>query len=131
MVRSVAHYSWPSYITPSKEHLYVLGVISLNFNLYEHSLIVFLEEHLDKEVAAFLTDKLSSEERSHLIRLIINKDKYPDSALLDEVEFILTHFATCAQNRHTLLHSRPAMPSLATFGHGEKVGTPTSSSRFN
>jgi hypothetical protein len=38
-------YPWPRSVTQSKEHLYVLGVISLNFNLYEFSLIVFLEEH--------------------------------------------------------------------------------------
>ena len=87
-------YPWPRYVTQSKEHLYVLGVISLNFNLYEFSLIVFLEEHFDKEVAAFLTDKLSNEERAHLIRLIMSKDKYLDHAMQEEVEFILRHFAT-------------------------------------
>jgi hypothetical protein len=114
-------YPWPRYVTQSKEHLYVLGVISLNFNLYEFSLIVFLEEHFDKEVAAFLTDKLSNEERAHLIRLIMSKDKYLDHAMQEEVEFILRHFATCAENRHTLLHARPAIPSLATFGHSEKL----------
>jgi hypothetical protein len=30
-------------------------------------------------------------------------------------------FATCAENRHTLLHSRPAIPSLATFGRAEQI----------
>ncbi len=110
---------WPRYITPSIDHLYVLGVISLNFNLYEYSMIVFLEEYFSKDVAAYLTDKLNNEERCELIRRMVKDDKRADQSLYDEVEFILRHFSTCAENRHTLLHSRPAMPSLATFGHGD------------
>lgn len=117
----MADYPWPNYITPSKEHLYVLGGISLNFNLYEYSLVVFLEEYLPKNVSAYLTDKLSNEERSHLIRLMAENDRRSDHLFIDAVEFILRHFAVSAENRHTLLHSRPAMPSLATFGHGDKI----------
>jgi hypothetical protein len=72
-------------------------------------------------VAAFLADKLTNVERSHLIRLIMDKEQASDPALFEETEFILRHFATCAENRHTLLHSRPAMPSIATFGYREKL----------
>lgn len=118
----MADYPWPQYsLTPSKEHLYVLGVISLNFNLYEYSLIVLLEEYLPKAVAAFLTDKLSNVERSRLIQLMVENDKNCDQPLADAVEFILKHFATCADNRHTLMHSRPAIPSMATFGQREQL----------
>lgn len=113
-------YPWPRYQTGPKDHLYALGVISLNFNIYEYSLIVFLEEYFDKNVAAFLTDKLSNEERSHLIRLATQNDPYYDAALIDEVEFILRHFATCAENRHNLLHSRRAALTRGVFGEQEK-----------
>lgn len=113
----MADYPWPRYLTGPKDHLYVLGLISLNFNLYEWSLVVFLEEHFSKDVAGFLTDKLSNEERAHLIRLVMSNDKYGDQPLIDEVEFVLRHFATCAANRHNLLHSRPAFLNPAIFGH--------------
>jgi hypothetical protein len=106
------NYPWPRYNVGPKDHLYALGVISLNFNLYEYSLIVFLEMHFRKDISAFLTAKLSNEERSHLIRMIMNSDY--DPKVTDEVEFILRHFATCAENRHNLLHSRPGFPILGT-----------------
>jgi hypothetical protein len=111
-------YPWPSYIVGPKEHLYALGVISLNFNLYEYSLIVFLEQHFSKDVAAFLSDKLNNVERSQLIRLVMNKDIYP--SVIDEVEYILRHFSICADNRHTLLHSRPN-PLLNVFGQQQTL----------
>lgn len=106
-------YPWPQYSVGPKEHLHALGVISLNFNLYEYSLIVFLEQHFSKDVSAFLTDKLNNAERSQLIRLIMSKDFHQE--VIDEVEFILHHFAICAENRHTLLHSRPNL-LLGAFG---------------
>jgi hypothetical protein len=106
-------YPWPRYLTGPEDHLSALGVISLNFNLYEHSLAVFLEEHLSKEVAAYLSDRLTNEQRSHLIRLLMKTD--PEPQVYAEVEFVLRHFATCAENRHNLLHSRPAF-GLGLFG---------------
>src|ERR1700730_12205694 len=58
-------YEWPNkYATADKKHLEALGVISLNFNLYEFSLIIFFEEYFDKEVAGFLFHKLNNEERA-------------------------------------------------------------------
>ncbi len=67
-----SNYVWPNYPTGPKDHLYALGVISLNFNLYEYSLIIFLEEHFLKDVAQFIFDKLNNEDRSRLIRLLTN-----------------------------------------------------------
>jgi hypothetical protein len=120
-------YQWPVYQVGPADHLYALGVISLNFNLYEYSLVMFLEQHFAKDVSAFLTVKLTNEERSQLIRIIMNTD--PDPAVSEEVEFLLRHFATCTENRHNLLHSRPGIPilgknkdqvlSLEKFGRGD------------
>jgi hypothetical protein len=107
---SESDYEWPRYPVGPKGHLEALGVISLNFNLYEYSLVIFLEQHFSKEVSAFLADKLSNEERSQLIRMIMTTDR----ELIEEIEFLLAHFATCAHNRHTLLHSRPGIPILGT-----------------
>jgi len=103
-------YPWPRYEVGPKDHLEALGIISLNFNLYEYSLVIFLEQHFSKDVSGFLTDKLSNEERSQLIRLVMQNDPYPE--VTEEIEFLLRHFATCAANRHLLLHSRPSIPIL-------------------
>jgi hypothetical protein len=97
------NYLWPKYPTGPKGHLYALGVISLNFNLYEYSLTVFLERYLPKDVAGFLFDRLNNVERPAIIRLLMKGE--PED-VIENIEYLLRHFATCAQNRHTLLHSR-------------------------
>jgi hypothetical protein len=97
-------YEWPRYFVGPQDHLYVLGVISLNFNLYEYSLVGLLERHLAKDVAAFLTNALTNVERSQLIRLLTGIQP----GISDEIEFLLRHFAICMENRHILLHSRPS-----------------------
>jgi hypothetical protein len=99
-------YSWPRYPTGSEEHLKALGVISLNFNLYEFSLVTFLEQHLDKDVANLLFDKLNSEARagliycadyqcSHWIR--VSADPWPDQTRLSDLEDKFTCTA-CGQH---------------------------------
>jgi hypothetical protein len=102
----VSDYTWPKYPTGPKDHLYALGVISLNFNLYEYSLTVFLERYLTKDVAGFLFDKLTNFERAAIIRLLM---KVEPEEVIEDIEYLLRHFATCAQNRHNLLHSRLAL----------------------
>lgn len=120
MVPEVGDYKWPDkYATADKLQLEALGVISLNFNLYEHSLVIFLEERFEKEIAFFLSDKLNNAERATLIRLLM-KD---DPNVSDEVEYSLRHFSTCMENRHILLHSRLIMPlpdvlALEKFSRG-------------
>jgi hypothetical protein len=52
--------SWPRYPTGPEDHLKALGVISLNFNLYEFSLVIFLERHLNKEAANLLFGRLNN-----------------------------------------------------------------------
>ena len=90
-----ADYKWPPYPTGPKEHLEALGVISLNFNLYEYSLVNFFEEFFDKTVAAFIFHKLNNEERAALIRVLMKSD--PEPEFTGEVENLLRHFATCAR----------------------------------
>jgi hypothetical protein len=115
-------YNWPRYPTGPKLHLEALGVISLNFNLYEHSLVIFFEEFFDKTVAAFLFDKLSNVDRAAMIRILMRADPEPEFA--SEVEYLLRHFAICAENRHSLLHSRliiehPTVLTLEKFARGK------------
>jgi hypothetical protein len=43
-------YSWPQYPTGPEANLKALGVISLNFNLYEFSLVIFLTSNSSLEL---------------------------------------------------------------------------------
>jgi hypothetical protein len=106
--QSPVDYPWPSYPTGPKDHLHALGVISLNFNLYEMSLGVFFERHFPKPIAEHIFQKMTNEERISLIQKLA--DIYEaDPIGKTEIEYALTHFQICAENRHNLLHSRLQM----------------------
>jgi hypothetical protein len=99
------NYKWPTYDIASQEHLQALGVISLNFNLYESGLMGFLSRYMSHDLAEFLFDKLNNEMRQKLIRELITS-KEPDHKVREHIEYLMSHFSTCAANRHTLLHAR-------------------------
>jgi hypothetical protein len=44
-------YEWPTYYVASQEHLQALGVISLNFNLYENGVMGFLSRYMSHDLA--------------------------------------------------------------------------------
>lgn len=98
-------YPWPHYRTGPNDHLHALGVISLNFNLYELALIIYAEEHFDKQIAEYIFSTMTNEERVGLIRRLAEW-KEPDPDAREAIDFSLSHFMTCAENRHNLLHSR-------------------------
>lgn len=97
-------YPWPKYSTGHRDHLQAIGVISLNFNLYEYALIVFFEHYMPKPVAEYLFDTMSNEERAGAIRALVKAHEV-EPEKREAVEYALTHFAVCAENRHNLLHS--------------------------
>jgi hypothetical protein len=95
----------PDYTTGPTRHVHALGVISLNFNMYEAAQQVFLEFNLDKGTAEFLFDKMTNEQRQAAIRHFVAKGE-KDSAIRDLVEHSLAHYARCFENRNILMHSK-------------------------
>jgi hypothetical protein len=95
----------PDYGTGPTKHVHALGVVSLNFNMYEAAQQVFLEFYLDKATAEFLFDKMPNEQRQAAIRHFVEKDE-KDPVIRDLVEHSLAHYARCFENRNILMHSK-------------------------
>ncbi len=95
----------PNYSTGPTKHLHALGVVSLNFNMYERGLMAFLEFYLDKPTAEFLFDRMSNELRVATIRYF-SAAREKDPVILDLIEHSLLHYGRCFENRNILLHSK-------------------------
>jgi len=95
----------PDYGTGPTKHVHALGVISLNFNMYEAALQVFLEFYIEKPTADFLFEKMPNERRVEAIRHFVSLSE-KDPKIVELVEHSLSHYARCFQNRNTLLHSK-------------------------
>jgi hypothetical protein len=123
----------PDYTTRPTKHVHALGVISLNFNMYEAAQQVFLEFYLDKGTAEFLFDKMTNEQRQAAIRDSAGKGE-KDSVIRDLLEHSLAHYAQCFENRNILMHSKQyfAVSLFVEYGsnygpvatHGQTHGAP-------
>jgi len=116
----------PDYGTGPTKHVHALGVISLNFNMYEAALQVFLEFYIEKSTADFLFEKMSNERRVEAIRHFVSLSE-KDPKIVELVEHCLAHYVKCFQNRNTLLHSKqyfavglPELLSLEKKSKGAK-----------
>jgi hypothetical protein len=117
----------PDYGTGPTKHVHALGVISLNFNMYEAALQVFLEFYIDKATADFLFDKMSNERRVEAIHHFVSL-KEKDPKIVELVEHSLSHYAKCFQNRNSLLHSKQyfavSLPDLLSLEKRSKGAKP-------
>ena len=95
----------PNYGTGPTKHLHALGVISLNFNMYEAALQIFLELYLDKPTAEFLFESSSNERRVATVRQFAGKSE-KDPLICDLIRRSLDHYAICFENRNILMHSK-------------------------
>jgi len=102
-----ANDTWPlpNYSTGPTKHLHALGVISLNFNMYEVALQVFLEFYTDKPTAEFLFDNSSNERRMETIRYFAVRNE-KDPIILELIQYSLKHYGRCFENRNILMHSK-------------------------
>ena len=117
----------PDYGTGPTKPVHALGVISLNFNMYEAALQVFLEFYIDKATADFLFDKMSNERRVEAIHHFVSL-KEKDPKIVELVEHSLSHYAKCFQNRNSLLHSKQyfavSLPDLLSLEKRSKGAKP-------
>jgi hypothetical protein len=95
----------PNYMPGPAKHVHALGIVSLNFNMYEAAQQVFLDFSLEKRTAEFLFDKMSNEQRQATIRHFVEKSE-KDPVIRDLVEHSLAHYARCFENRNILMHSK-------------------------
>jgi hypothetical protein len=88
-----------------REHVYGLGLISLRYNMFESALKFILSNYAEPAVVDLLFEKSSNEQRTGAIRYLANlKEKNPQ--VRDHIDYLLTFFSICAENRNILMHSR-------------------------
>jgi hypothetical protein len=88
-----------------REHVYGLGLISLRYNVFESALKFILSNYSEPAVVDFLFEKSSNEQRIAAIRHLANiKEQNPQ--IRDHIDYLLTFFSICAENRNILMHSR-------------------------
>jgi hypothetical protein len=88
-----------------REHVYGLGLISLRYNMFESALQFILSNYAEPAVVDLLFEKSSNEQRTGAIRYLANiKEKNPQ--VRDHIDYLLTFFSICAENRNILMHSK-------------------------
>lgn len=95
----------PEYITGPPKHVHALGVISLNFNLFEALWATLLNHYAGPATASFLfSGKISDEERVATIRHYA-KTYEREPKFVARIEEVANAYSICAENRHILMHS--------------------------
>lgn len=84
--------------------MHALGIISVNYNLFEVGLAAVLEHYASKEVSEFFFDRISNHERLEAIKYLANV-RETDPAVRDCINHLIQFFRTCADNRNILMHS--------------------------
>jgi hypothetical protein len=100
-----AEFVWPVYKTGPNKHLHALGVISVNYNLFEFALSDVLKHYAGEDVSKFFFERINNEERIEAIRHFV-KAKERDAAILTLMDNLTTYFSACSNNRNILMHSR-------------------------
>src|SRR6266511_2764539 len=98
--------NWPPESVGPEKHLHALGVISAYYNLYEETLQFLFGYHIERpDVAEFLFRRQNNAERLATIRFSFNQHE-KDPNVLDHIEYLITHYSICHDNRNILMHSR-------------------------
>lgn len=88
-----------------REHVYGLGLISLNYNLFESTLQYILWNYTSLATTRFFFDKWNNEERIAAIRHFAREEE-EEEIVLSHIDHLMTYFSICAENRNILMHSR-------------------------
>jgi hypothetical protein len=105
-----SEYQWPRYATGPDRHMHALGVIAINYNIFEYGLAFLLQHYATTPVSDFFFDKINNEERVEAIGHFA-KLKERDPAVLALIDDLLAYFGTCVQNRNILMHSQHSQES--------------------
>jgi hypothetical protein len=109
---------WPLYNTGPDRHIHALGVIAINYNLYENSLFSIFAHPLlfagitgglwssgiSYEECQYLFWSYDNAERVAAIRFFYSK-RETEPAVLECIDWLLKHWDILAEKRHLLMHS--------------------------
>lgn len=101
---------WPLYPTGSPKHMQALGVVSVNYNLFEQGLFGFfglLVERIgvpDFEAGSFY-GQLSNARRVEFLQLYFDKGG-KDANVRDAGLHLIKYWNRCFENRNLLMHSQ-------------------------
>jgi hypothetical protein len=95
----------PNYAVGPSKHVHALGVISLNYNMFELGLVAILELYVPKAEATRLFDDKTNKQRVDTIRRA-SRQYEKDTVIVDLIEHLLEFFSICRQNRNSLMHSK-------------------------
>jgi hypothetical protein len=87
-----------------RDHIFGLGLISLQYNALERAFKHVMEGYVDVTIADLLFDKASNEQRANAIRSLL-KAIETDEAIAGHIDHLLKYFAVCSENRNVLVHS--------------------------
>src|SRR5690242_11568519 len=100
---------WPRYLVPEPHYLHALGVISLNYNTYEHQLFAIFLHHLREagvpgSFSEFIFNEFNMQQKTEAIKKSYQSFE-KDPAVLEAVDHLLLHFNWCFEARNLLLHA--------------------------
>src|SRR5690242_6292742 len=90
--------------TELREHVFGLGLISLRYNVFEYAFKFIISNYAEYAVTNLVFDRATNEQRANALRELA-KAKETNPIVLDHIDYLLTFFATCAENRNILMHS--------------------------
>jgi hypothetical protein len=100
-----AEYVWPRYATGPEKHMHALGVIAVNYNVFEFGLALLLEHYATRDVSDYFFGRINNQERLDAIKHFASA-RERDPAVLALVEHLIAYFSACTANRNILMHSR-------------------------
>jgi hypothetical protein len=98
-----------------REHVFGLGLISLRYNLFGSALRFILFNYVQYPVLDLLYDRTSNEQRAHAIRTLARVKEF-DPETIDHIDYLLTYFSICAENRNILMHSTQSFTDEGSEG---------------
>jgi hypothetical protein len=94
---------WPRYDIGPQKHIHALGVISLNYNLFEGALWLIFERYLGIDGPWFY-ERLNNSDRVAAMQQILHREA--DSNVQKLIIYLSKYFAVCNENRNNLMHAQ-------------------------
>ncbi|MGB0084491.1 MAG: hypothetical protein WBP94_03845 [Rhodomicrobiaceae bacterium] len=99
---------WPANPDPSKEHIYAIGRLSVNYNDLEATLLHLIQIYDDDtyhEITDFLFQKVPTNVRIEWLKKVLSIFERDNDVILS-IEHFISAYSICTDNRGLLVHSR-------------------------